>query len=112
MDLLVKGVVSGAIIVAVNLVARRNPTLAGVVVGFPTVTLLSVLWLVVDRSRGDTIADFVTGVLWGLIPAFTFVLTIVLALRADVSLALAILSGTIVWGITLAALVAAGRIAL
>lgn len=110
--LVLKGVVSGIVIVVVNLIARRDPTLAGVIVGFPVVTLLSTLWLTLDGAPSDTIGSFLVGVLWGLIPTFAFVLVIVLALRVGASLPVAIGVGATAWALALFAVGWAGKLPL
>lgn len=110
--LVLKGVVSGIVIVVVNLLAHRSPTLAGVIVGFPVVTLLSTLWLTVDSASNDTISSFLTGVLWGLIPTFAFVFVIVLSLRFGASLPVAIGAGAAAWALVLFAVGWAGKLPL
>ena len=100
--LAVKALVSGGLIVLVNAVAKREPGVAGLIVAFPVITLLSALWLVVDGVPDATLSRFVTGVLWGLIPTFGFVLGIVVSLRGGLPLAGAVGAGAIVWiGLTL-----------
>ncbi len=110
--LVLKGVVSGVIIVLANSLARRSPTLGGVIVGFPLVTLLSIFWLTVDRTSQRNMLEFMTGLLWGLIPTFIFVLTIVVALRADTQLLPSLVVAAVAWALALAALILTGRIAL
>lgn len=100
--LALKALVSGGLIVLVNVVAKREPGLAGLIVAFPVITLLSALWLVVDGVPDATLSRFMTGVLWGLIPTFAFVLGIVVALRAGLTLAGAVGAGAVIWlGLTL-----------
>lgn len=96
--LALKALASGGVIVLVNVVARREPGLAGLVVAFPAVTLLSALWLAVDRVPDTTMEQFFRGVLWGLLPTFVFVLGIVLSLRAGLPLAGAVGAGALGWG--------------
>jgi len=99
--LVLKGVVSGLVIVGVNLIARRSPALAGVVVGFPVLTLLSTFWLAVDGEPSDRIETFLIGVLWGLIPTFAFLVVIAVSLRVGGGLPLAIGAGAAAWAATL-----------
>lgn len=110
--LLLKGVTSGALIALVNVLARRNPTLAGVIVGFPMITLLSAFWLAIDRAPPRTIEAFFGGVIWGLIPTFVFVLTIVTALRVPLALPASVVAGALAWAIALGVLVQVGKISL
>ena len=110
--LLLKGVVSGIVIIVVNLIARRSPSLAGVIVGFPVLTLLSTFWLVIDGESSETIGTFLTGVLWGLIPTFVFLVVIAVSLRSGVNLPLAIGAGAVAWAATLFAVGWAGKLPL
>ncbi len=110
--LLLKGLTSGALVALVNALARRNPTLGGVIVGFPMITLLSAFWLAIDRAPLRTIEDFFGGVLWGLIPTFMFVLTIVLGLRVPLPLLASVVAGAFAWAIALGVLLQLGKIGL
>jgi uncharacterized membrane protein (GlpM family) len=110
--LLLKGLTSGVLVALVNVLARRNPTLGGVIVGFPMITLLSTFWLTIDRAPSRTIEDFLGGVLWGLIPTFVFVVTIVLGLRVPLSLIVSVVAGALAWAIALGVLIQLGKIGL
>lgn len=57
-----KAIVSAGVILAVNVVARRNPALGGWIAALPIITMLSIVWLVVDGSNNTHIAGFVMGV--------------------------------------------------
>lgn len=110
--LLLKGVVSGIVIILVNVIARRSPALAGVIVGFPVITLLSTLWLTLDGESSEAIGAFLNGVLWGLIPTFAFVLAIAISLRIGAGLPVAIGVGALAWSATLFAVGWGGRLPL
>lgn len=97
METLLKVVVSGLVIGAVNLIARRDPALGGWVAALPLITFLSVLWLAVDGRDDQTIAAFVLGVLWGLIPTTVLLAVVLLALRNGVPLLGAGLAGLAAW---------------
>lgn len=100
MATLFKMVVSGLVVGIITLIAKRNPALGGWIVAMPTLTLLSTLWLVVDREPAQGIARFLLGVLLGLIPTALFVLIAAMTLRRGLSLPLALGLGAIVWGIS------------
>ncbi|HYF64311.1 MAG TPA: DUF3147 family protein, partial [Herpetosiphonaceae bacterium] len=91
------------IIGGVNIVARRSPKLGGLLAAMPIISMLSVLWLRVDRQSNDQIADFLVGVLWGLVPTLALLAVEVAALRRGLSLWLAIGLGVAAWlGVTAA----------
>lgn len=110
--LVVKGLTSGVLIALVNVLARRNPTLGGVIVGFPMITLLSTFWLAIDEVPPRTIEEFLNGVLWGLIPTFTFVATIVVGLRFALPMPTSVVAGALAWAIALGVLLRVGKIGL
>ncbi len=97
--LVVKAVVSGGLVVLVNVIAKRDAGIAGLIVAFPVITLLSAFWLAVDGVPDTTMSAFFTGVLWGLVPTVGFVLGIVLALRGGFPLAGAVGVGVAVWAL-------------
>jgi len=92
-----KAIVSAGVILAINLVARRNPALGGWIAALPTITLLSILWLVVDGSDNTRIAGFVTGVMWGLIPNALCLSVLVLLTRHGLPLLVAVACGLSIW---------------
>jgi len=100
----VKALISGVLVAIVNLIAQRNPTLAGFVVAFPVITLLSVLWLWIDRVPEQSIDAFLLAVVWGLVPTFIFVLAVIAALRAGLPLFGAIGAGVVAWAVCTALL--------
>jgi hypothetical protein len=101
---IVKALISGVLVALVNLIAQRNPTLAGFVVAFPVITLLSVLWLWLDRVPEATMDAFLLAVVWGLVPTFIFALALIAAFRLGLPLLGAIAAGAIAWTICTALL--------
>ena len=95
--LVVKALVSGGLVALVNVVAKREPGLAGLIVAFPVITLVSAFWLAVDGVPDTTMRQFMNGVLWGLLPTFVFVLGIVVSLRAGLPLVGAVGVGAAGW---------------
>jgi uncharacterized membrane protein (GlpM family) len=98
MQTVIKMAVSGVVVGIITFIAKRNPALGGWIVAMPTLTLLSTLWLVVDREPTQGIARFLQGVLLGLIPTALFVLIAAVTLRRGVSLPVALALGAIAWG--------------
>lgn len=65
---LTKAVVSALIILFVTWIAKKLPTFGGWIAALPLVSLLSAFWLSLGGQNYREIADFLTGVLWGLLP--------------------------------------------
>lgn len=109
--LLAKAIVSGILIAVVNVVAHRSPTLAGLIVALPVVTVLSAFWLWIDRASTDTIETFLTAIAWGLIPTFAFVVATVIALRGGLPLLGALAVGASSWVVSTVAVQGAAGLA-
>jgi len=85
MPLLLKGLVSAVIIVALSELARRYTVLSGLLAAMPLTTLLVILWIYVDTRDLATIAQFSRSVLWALIPTALFFGALVVALKKGLS---------------------------
>jgi uncharacterized membrane protein (GlpM family) len=85
MPLLLKGLVSAVIIVALSELARRHAVLSGLLAAMPLTTLLVILWVYVDTRDVATIAQFSRSVLWALIPTALFFAALVVALKKGLS---------------------------
>jgi uncharacterized membrane protein (GlpM family) len=94
-----KAIVSALIILLVTWFGKKSPVFGGWIAALPLVSLLSAFWLSLEQQRSREIADFLTGVLWGLIPTALLLLIIVTCLRHQVSFHLSLLFGIGLWGI-------------
>lgn len=92
----------------VNVIAKRDAGIAGLIVAFPVVTLVSAFWLAVDGVPDTTMSAFFGGVLWGLVPTFAFVLGIVISLRGGLPLAAAVAVGAVAWAVLTAVIQRSG----
>ncbi len=97
MPLLLKGIVSAAIIVALSELARRHAILSGLLAAMPLTTLLVILWIYVDTRDVATIARFSGAVLWALIPTAFFFVALVVALRKGMAFWPALGLSMMVW---------------
>lgn len=97
MTLAVKAVVSAVVILLINATARRNPALGGWIAALPTITLLSIAWLVVDGADNRRVAGFVTGVVWGLIPNALCLIALAVLARRGLPLVVAVAGGLGIW---------------
>nr|WP_108023365.1 DUF3147 family protein [Melghirimyces profundicolus] len=97
--ILIKALVSATVILFVTWLANRSPTFGGWIAALPLVSLLSAFWLSLGKQSSREIADFLTGVLWGLIPTALLLLVIVLFLRYHVSFLLSLFIGISIWGV-------------
>ena len=91
-QLLLKALVSGALVAAASELARRSPGWGGLVASLPLVSLLTMLWLWRDTGDAGRIADLAlssTAYVIASLPAFV---TLVMLLRRGVAIPWAMLA--------------------
>jgi hypothetical protein len=66
--LLTKAFLSGAIVVAVSEIAKRDNFVAAIVHSLPLVSLLALIWLFAETRETALIARHMTGTFWFVLP--------------------------------------------
>lgn len=89
----VRALLSGLIVAAVALLARRSPALGALVASLPLVSLLGMIWLWHDTGDRDRLAAHVEATFWYVIPSLPMFLVIPAALRHGVGAGPAIAGG-------------------
>ena len=79
--LAVKAALSGIIIAIVSEVARRSPTLGGLIVSLPLISILGILWLWHDTSDAERIAAHAQSTFWYVLPTLPMFLMMPTMLR-------------------------------
>jgi hypothetical protein len=79
--LVIKAALSGAIIMAVSEIARRNPAIGGLVASLPLISILAILWLWRDTSDAQRIADHAESTFWFVLPSLPMFLVLPAMLR-------------------------------
>lgn len=97
--LLIKALVSGAIVAAVSEIARRYPGWGGLLASLPLVSLLAMTWLYVDTRETAKVADLAASTFWFFLPSMPMFVIIPWLLRSGWSLAATMAIAT---GVTLA----------
>ena len=80
--LIVKALLSGAIIAAASEIARRWPGLGALIVALPLVSLLTMIWLWRDTGDVVRIAAHAEATFWYVLPTLPMFLVIPMLLRA------------------------------
>jgi uncharacterized membrane protein (GlpM family) len=82
MNLLIKVVISGALVALIAEISRRNATLAALLAALPIVSLLAILWMYHDTGNVNQIADFSMNVFWYVLPSLIFFVLLPVLLRS------------------------------
>lgn len=94
--------VSIIVIIGVAFLRQYSRTLAAILATMPINMPLSI-WIIYTAENGDkpAITEYTQTLMWGLIPAFVFLIGMWLAFRAGWTLPQALGAGYVVWGIAL-----------
>jgi type III secretory pathway component EscU len=82
MYLLLKAVLSGAIVAIASEVARRSSLLGAVLVSLPLTSILALAWLYRDTSDVDEVAALSWSILVVVVPSLVFFVALPVALRS------------------------------
>jgi len=89
MQLLLKICLSVGVILAATAVARRAPSLAGLIGVMPLTGALVLVWVYLEKAGDpESMVSFAKGALWGIIPSILFFLVALLCIQRHLSLAL------------------------
>ncbi|MAV58623.1 MAG: hypothetical protein CMG07_01565 [Candidatus Marinimicrobia bacterium] len=69
---LIKLLISAATIVVVSELGKRVSWLAALVASLPLTSLLALVWLYIDTRSSEKVIALSKGILWAVLPSFTF----------------------------------------
>ena len=84
MYLLLKAVISGALIAAASEAARRSTLLGAVLISLPLTSILAAVWLYRDTRDAEQVASLSWSILWVIVPSLVFFVVLPVALRSGV----------------------------
>ena len=100
MQLLLKSLLSLAVILTATAIGRKWPALAGLVAVMPLTGALVLVWLALDSGNDpQTMQQFTRGVLWGLVPTILFFLVAFLCYRKNLPLPVVLTASFSVWAV-------------
>lgn len=88
--LLVKILLTAALVVAVSEIARRSTLFAAVLASVPLTSVLAMVWLYIDTRDVTRVSALASGIFWMVIPSLTLFVTLPLLLRQGVNFYLAL----------------------
>jgi hypothetical protein len=83
LNLIAKGLFSGAIIVAASEIAKKSTIYGAVVISIPFISIMSIIWFYNDTRDVEQVADYAEGIMWLVIPSLLFFMTLPYLLRRD-----------------------------
>lgn len=107
-QLIVRALVSAALIVAIAQVSKRFPGLGGLIASLPLISVLGMMWLWHDRADPELLAAHSTATFWYVIPSLPMFLLIPAMLRAGWTFWAALGAGCLLTIVLYAATVAIG----
>ncbi|MDF1535763.1 MAG: DUF3147 family protein [bacterium] len=82
---LFKTLISALLIAGVSELAKRLPSLGGLIAAMPLTTLLTLIWLYTDTGDYDLARAFTRSVLFAIVPTIFFFITALALFRKGVS---------------------------
>ena len=82
--LVVKALLSGAIVAAVSEIARRYPGWGGLVASLPLTSLLAMVWLFRDTHDAERVAELSLSAFWFFLPSVPLFIALPAMIRSGV----------------------------
>ena len=80
-----RAILSGIIVAAIALLAKRSPAMGGLLASIPLVSTLGMIWLWRDTKDSELVADYVGSAFWYFLPSMPMFLIIPALLRHGVN---------------------------
>jgi len=106
-QLLLKGILSGALVVAASEVSKRSSAWGAVLVSLPLTSILALAWLWIDTKDVDKVVDLSWAILVIVVPSLVFFIALPLLLKAGAPFWVALPGACAVLAVTYAGYVAA-----
>ena len=105
LQLVGKGVLSGAIVVGASELAKKTTLLGALVISIPVTSIMAMIWLYKDTGDTEKIAAFSESLLWLVLPSLVLFIVLPILLRRGweftPALAVGIVSTILAYGIGL-----------
>ena len=98
MQLIVKLIISLAIIITCSYIGKKAPSLAGLIATMPLTGFIVLVWLYADNKEDISILlKYTKGALWGILPSILFFLTAFISFKKQMSFPVIIVLSFGVW---------------
>jgi len=98
MQILIKAIISTAIILAAAAIGKKFPSTAGLIGVMPLTGALILVWIYMEnKGNPEVMEEFARGALWGILPSILFFLVAFVCFRKQLPLPIVLLSSFGVW---------------
>ena len=93
--ILIKTLITAAVVVAVSEIARRSSLLAGLIASIPLVSFLAIIWLYWETKNSQKIIDLSYSIILMIIPSLTFFIVLPFVMKLQSSFVISMIIATV-----------------
>ena len=93
--ILIKTLITAAVVVAVSEIARRSSLFAGLIASIPLVSFLAIIWLYWETKNSQKIVDLSYSIILMIIPSLTFFIVLPFVMKLQSSFVISMIVATI-----------------
>lgn len=98
MQILIKAIISVAVILAATTIGRKFPSMAGLIGVMPLAGALVLVWMFVEnKGNPDIMQEFAKGALWGILPSVLFYVVAYVCFKKQLPLSIVLVSSFGAW---------------
>ena len=98
MQILIKAIISVAVILAATAIGKKLPSTAGLIGVMPLTGALVLIWMYLENEGDpDVMKEFTKGALWGILPSILFFLVAFLCFKRNLPLPFVLVASFSVW---------------
>ena len=93
--ILIKTLITAAVVVAVSEIARRSSLFAGLIASIPLVSFLAIIWLYWETKDSQKIVDLSYSIILMIIPSLTFFIVLPFVMKLQSSFVISMIIATV-----------------
>ena len=93
--ILIKTLITAAVVVAVSEIARRSSFFAGLIASIPLVSFLAIIWLYWETKNSQKIVDLSYSIILMIIPSLTFFIVLPFVMKLQASFVISMIVATV-----------------
>jgi len=97
---IIKIIVSACIIATVSEIAKKFPSVGGLIAAMPITTLLSIIWIYYENKDLNLISNFLLSVVAGTLISFIFFIAAIFFIKKGMNFYFTIILSTVILGIS------------